>query len=293
MVVRTKSNIGIIIALIIAALIIASVIGYIVYQNLHKGGYKCTERGCIFMKDGTQTKQECLKEPTCIPKENPPVKEEEEEEEEEIHQPEPRFVCSRRESKRVWVQVDPQSVDYSHAWTVGQITSHANMGYCHYDNQNEHGICPDLDCNTDYVYVLPVGYDRPLLWSNWIVNRPWWLRRYHPRRHGGRGRGRGGRGRGGRGRGRGGRGRGGREVEEVEEEEEERKRRKRERKRRREVEEEEGEEEEGEDMVEVSGRGRSSVPTPQPLVKPSGRGSIGSSPTPTPSPSPGHQHLSH
>ncbi len=266
MVVRTKSNIGIIIALIIATLIIASVIVYFVYKNSSKGGYKCTERGCIFVKDGTQTKQECLKEPTCIPKENPPVKEEE-----EIHQAEPRFVCSVRESKRVWVQVDPQSVDYSHAWTVGQITSHANMGYCHYDNQNEHGICPDLDCNTDYVYVLPVGYDRPLLWSNWIVNRPWWLRRYHPRRHRRR-HGRGSGGSGGRGRGRGsgrasGRGRSSVPTPQP--------------------------------LVKpkkigssgrVSGRGRSLVPTPQPLVKPkkigssgrvSGRGSV---PTPQPVP---------
>ncbi len=179
MVVRTNDKRGIIIAVIVVlVLIVGAVVGYLVYKNSRKGGFKCTEKGCVFDKSETTTEADCKK--TC----NKPVASAMQEYDQE---PEPRFVCSARGGKRVWVQVETSSADYSHAWTGGQIVSHANMGYCHPENQNEYGVCPDMECNTDDVYVLPWGYTTPLLWSNWLViSRPWWWRRHH-HHHGGKG----------------------------------------------------------------------------------------------------------
>jgi hypothetical protein len=207
MVVRTKNH-GKIIVVVCITLVILSVVGYLVYKHLHKGGYKCMEGSCVFSKSENQTHAECEKK---CDKTNDSVQEVQEED----HGPEPRFVCSMRDGKKVWVQVDPNSEDYHYAWTGDQITSHSNMGYCHPDNRNTYGVCPDVECNTDNVYVLPQGYTEPLLWTQYILlNRPWWRGRYRrPYRWRGRGRGRGGGGRGrgggGRGRGGGGRGRGG------------------------------------------------------------------------------------
>ena len=144
-------------ALITILIVVAVIIGYFLYKNSHKGGYKCTEGSCVFSNDTTQSKEECKTNCTTLPQQAARI---------EPQEPEPRFLCSMREGRRVWIQVDPYSKDHPHAWTGSQITSHSNTGYCHPNNQNNYGVCPDVECNTDNVYVLPWGYNACLLYTS-------------------------------------------------------------------------------------------------------------------------------